>query len=519
MSTVKRHWILHPFLFAAFPVLSLFSVHIDRVQIADVYIPLGVVVATSFALWLALWPLLRDPRKRALAITGLVAVSFAYGPAIDTVRRVLGSTVTSGTLALILLAIVGLLGCACTLYGLRRTQRDLTRLTTFLNRTALLAIVIPAVLIGFTLARHAHHVTSGPETPVPGSGAPSGEDLPNIYYIILDAYARADILKELYNYENDGFLNELERRGFYVARKSYSNYGLTYLSLSSSLNLDYLNNLARENPTATDFFMSVQDQCRKSKVAMVLQERGYTFLSFSSGYTATSGMDADVTLRPPVAFTEFDNALIKMTPVRTILGRMAGPSQYTIHRNRILFILNRLRHLWHYGRPLFVFAHVEAPHPPFVFDADGSPVQSDRPFEVTDGQRFYEAGGTTEEYVDGYARQLTYLNRLVLQAVDGLLKHDPDSIIILQGDHGSRLRATNRLATTDLKETVAILSAYYLPHRNVEAILYETISPVNTFRVIFDQYFGGQYGLLPDRSFFCEWETPSNLVDVTDRLR
>ncbi len=44
-----------------------------------------------------------------------------------------------------------------------------------------------------------------------------------------------------------------------------------------------------------------------------------------------------------------------------------------------------------------------------------------------------------------------------------------------------------------------ILNAYYLPGHN--DLLYPTISPVNTFRLIFDTYLGADYPLLKDISY------------------
>ena len=61
-------------------------------------------------------------------------------------------------------------------------------------------------------------------------------------------------------------------------------------------------------------------------------------------------------------------------------------------------------------------------------------------------------------------------------------------IIIIQGDHGH------------LGDRYSILNAYYLPGKGSQKV-YPTISPVNTFRIIFDIYFGGSYGSLPDKSF------------------
>jgi len=72
-------------------------------------------------------------------------------------------------------------------------------------------------------------------------------------------------------------------------------------------------------------------------------------------------------------------------------------------------------------------------------------------------------------------------------------------IIIVQGDHG--VKDYNR---------ASILNAYYLPG-GVEKKLYPTISLVNSFRVILDNYFGKQYPLLDDTSY----TTPLEYFDFT----
>jgi len=65
---------------------------------------------------------------------------------------------------------------------------------------------------------------------------------------------------------------------------------------------------------------------------------------------------------------------------------------------------------------------------------------------------------------------------------------DVPPIIVLQADTG-----------TGSGSEFKILNAYYLPDDGYES-LFSTISPVNTFRLIFDTYFGSSLGLLPDYS-------------------
>ena len=73
----------------------------------------------------------------------------------------------------------------------------------------------------------------------------------DIYYIVLDGYARGDILKEIYAYDNQPFLTQLEELGFYVADSSYANYNQTRLSIPSALNMAYMQDLGIN--TATPF--------------------------------------------------------------------------------------------------------------------------------------------------------------------------------------------------------------------------------------------------------------------------
>ena len=67
---------------------------------------------------------------------------------------------------------------------------------------------------------------------------PTKSQLRDVYYIILDAYGRSDILSNTLGYDNSDFLSKLEGMGFYVAECAQSNYAKTDLSLSSSLNID-----------------------------------------------------------------------------------------------------------------------------------------------------------------------------------------------------------------------------------------------------------------------------------------
>jgi hypothetical protein len=160
-----------------------------------------------------------------------------------------------------------------------------------------------------------------------------------------------------------------------------------------------------------------------------------------------------------------------------------------------------------------VFAHIISPHPPFVFDVHGKPTEPARGYSVNDGDDFQ---GTLDEYRAGYARQVQFVNQKLEWAIDAILANSPTPpVIILQGDHGPGSRLNwGSPAKTCLWERTSILNAYYLPGGG-ESRLYPSISPVNSFRVVLNAYFGANLPLLPDRTYFTSHRLERQAIEIT----
>ena len=170
---------------------------------------------------------------------------------------------------------------------------------------------------------------------------------------------------------------------------------------------------------------------------------------------------------------------------------------YTTHRERILYAFDKLDTLPKMPGPKFVFVHILAPHSPFVFGANGEIVGRRFPFTLNNDLEIADP----KLYIEGYRNQIQYVNRRTLQALKEIIDtSSTPPIIILQGDHGPKAGIASQSGR------MTILNAYYLPGGSEN--LYATITPVNTFRVIFDQYFGAQFDQLPDVSFFSIYKKP-----------
>lgn len=326
----------------------------------------------------------------------------------------------------------------------------------------------------------------------------SGE-LPDIYYIILDGYAGEKTLQEAYFFDNSPFLRALEKKGFYVAPESKANYLITFLSLTSSLNMAYLDPLVEvvgKNSRDRTLPYALMDD---NQVLRFLHSQGYRSYHFSSGWAATEDNPFAEKVFDHFKTSELGFLLLRSTPLRLLT-----PNERAV---TLLYAFDKLKEMPSLPGPKFIFAHIEAPHPPYVFDAEGN-IISDDPYDPSGKQ-----------WVDkqGYINQLQFTNKKTLEIVDALLEeseHHP--IIIIHGDHGvdTRLDWVNHPTQQRLEERSHIFNAYFLPG-SPRGLLYPTISPVNSFRLIFNAYFQQQLPLLDDNTYFSDhYQTPYNFTLV-----
>jgi len=290
---------------------------------------------------------------------------------------------------------------------------------------------------------------------------------------------RSDNIQAVYNYDNSAFIKALTQRGFYVAACSQSNYAYTIISLASSLNMDYLDKF----PAADD--EQTAKLIQSDAVRQFLRARGYTIVAFETGYRFTQLEDANVyySYQPSNnLINDFELLFLQTTLLRLPLDNLKLSelsTQGEIKHNRIIYDLEILKKLpTSVKSPKFVFAHLVVPHGPFVFGPNGEVVP---PSKLND-----------PAYKNGYQNSVTFISNAMLQVVDQLLSNSKTPpIIVIQGDHGG---------TTWFRpdQRMKILNAYYLP--GAGNVLYPSISPVNTFRTIFNTYFGQNYPLLQDVS-------------------
>jgi hypothetical protein len=259
---------------------------------------------------------------------------------------------------------------------------------------------------------------------------------------------------------------------------------------------------------------------KKSAVSEFLKRNGYVFVAFNSGISATNIQKADIYMAPGRPLSELQNTLINTTPAAFVLDKLAKKSPFDSQRERILFAFDQLANMTEKDSPLFVFAHIIAPHPPFVFGENGEPVKPDKKWpSFLDGSDIIVNPEDKAEYIENYKKQLTFVNKKLEETIDSIMSRSSrPPIVILQGDHGpGSMTNWEDINKTDMKERMSIFNAYYLPEGGDEE-LYPDITPVNTFRIIFNHYFLTIYELLEDESYYSDHDHPYKFITVTDEV-
>ena len=507
---------LAPLLLAIQQVFMIFALNVESVPVGNVVVPMFVSILVAIVVAMLAWAVLRDVHKAAGTTSVFMLMFFSYRDIVDWLSKTIGmEEASSETLVLFLVAgVLVLFGTAG--YRLIRNYREMSL---FFNALGILFFLYSIYILANRVIENG--VWRG--GPVHGTSVsspqvnPNRDEAPDIYYIILDAYGSNGTLQTYYDFDNSNFIRELEKMGFYVAGTSNSNYIQTSLSLCSTMNLDYIRNIKVEGK-AIRKHDQLYECIHNSQIRHFLSEQGYRVISFQTPYEFISLSDADIfyTSARPSKFATLvlDASMARMLRSVDVIRNWLYDFPYREHQKIILNIFDNLKSVPQIEGSYFVFAHVIAPHPPFVFDEHGSIEHFTTRFTLGDASD-YIAAHSRQEYLVGYRAQIQYVNRLVLDTVSTILKDSKNPpIIILQGDHGPGAYLDwESQENTKLDERFGILSAYYFPNQ-AYGRLYPSISPVNSFRVIFDDYFGEDYDLLSDLHYFSTWSLPLKFTQV-----
>jgi hypothetical protein len=331
---------------------------------------------------------------------------------------------------------------------------------------------------------------------------------PNVYFMILDAYGRADTLKLALGFDNERFLGELERLGFFIPRHSVSNYPATNASVGSMLGLDYPE-AAKKLETAASLFR--RELLGANPVVEKFKAEGYRYILVPGGiWTKIScGGEEDLCLEKTRPL-EMERALTSLTPIPILqllphgspFSRWLAPTPGDYLEPDDVFgrFGGQMRAL---QRPFFMMLHFAGIHDG-IYNADcskgrlGSPVLYD------------------STSVSRYTASVNCTNRQVLDLAARIVAEDPDAIILLTGDHGpyvkppgipvdpeQAVRPFSWGANTpeDYRNMFGTMTALKIP-ASCSGLLSDHHYAVNNFRIVFSCLGNTEIKLLEDRAYY-----------------
>ena len=351
----------------------------------------------------------------------------------------------------------------------------------YLTLLVLIFLMNEIVQLGIEL-KHKKYVSLENVTPQPVTATtPSTTKQPDIYYFIADSYTSNESLKKHFNYDNKQFSQFLKHNGFYIADKAKANYNITIASITSSLNSSYLGIDNKVKFTLKDL-IKMGAFINQNQLVRYLKERGYAIFSwniYDFNNIKNESFPLDPGFRSFIDYTVLApfSSYLKSKSSQAEINRLREINKHYLYNILSLEFIFKHRKVLRSAQPKLFFIHSLVTHPPFVFTPSGKKLIDEK---LNNNPKLYP-------------KQIAYFNGQLKTIIKLILAESGNPpIIVIQGDHGSHFKG--------LEESQTILNAYYFPDKNYQN-LYPSISPVNTFRVIRNQYFNANLPLLPDNYY------------------
>jgi len=507
---MKKTVIIHPLLFAIFPIIFLFSHNVNRLYAEEIILPLLYAIGGAFLIWIVLGFLIKSIIKSGFIVSTGLVLFFSYGHIFMLLNTYfpMESLKDDFVSYHIILIIPVLLLFGLSSYYFIKTKKPLNNATKITNVIAATLVVISLAGIGEYYMTESYSLNEIQNIPEENSvQVTESNKFPDVYYIVLDGYAGLESLQKFLNYDNSDFLDFLSQKGFHIASESFSNYQGTRFSIPSTLHMSYIQNIVDIQNIDLTEERALIGLSRDNPVFKNFKSKGFTIYSIESGSTHTTNIkDVDFrlcTYQDNLSQSEFGSMLIQTTILNPIQTKLFSHT----NREKILCGFSELSNMENRNdSPKFVFAHIMLPHRPYIFGPTGEPIYS-RVLALTDWEEDWDR--------DLYLGQLKFANLKMKEVVEKLTEIENPPIIIIQSDHGMRY-GEYKTEYEFMLRNLNNFKAYYFPDGE-RGIDFETTTPVNSFRVLFN-LLGDEFELLEDKLYIVDNENPNQFKDVTDVL-
>ena len=379
MTASKRLGLLVvPILFAVFPLLSLFAQNQTEVELRVLWWPLALsVLAGLGAFGLAL--LAYRHAAKAAVLASLLMIAFFYYGAV-------AGWGPAGWWYVVLWAVISVV----VVVALARTTRDLWSVTVVLAVAPVVLFAGPAIRIVGYQVQHPLLSATDPRIwsrPLAGPPARDRSGLPDIYVLVPDDYARADVLRRYFHYTDMTFLDALRRRGFAVAPDERSPYSDSESNIAAEVNMDYLIGLPKILSLKSQDVRPLRRLIADNRAARLLEPLGYRYVHLDTDEVTFPAGNPDIS--SAAVPDSLENLWLQKTVLRVFGGPIGFDRSATDRRFRdsVHTGFSRLREVTKEPGPKFVLFHTLLPHDPYVFGPPASRSTSRTPRTRPSGRR------------------------------------------------------------------------------------------------------------------------------------
>lgn len=319
---------------------------------------------------------------------------------------------------------------------------------------------------------------------------------PDIYYLVFDMYPNSSVLSSYWNYDNNNLERFLDSSGFHNIKNSTSNYNYTVFSIASSFQMDY----TRKNRKYTNAFSSSAElsQVEDNELFRILKKQGYSFHNYSwFHFHDAPSQVSPFTLTEPRELVAAQTLWYRLKSDILWRFKLFEKKKELISPFLKTELINNMRRVQqcydgikstsaqNNNQPVFLYAHFPIPHGPYQFDSTG---------KVKDTLTWLSRNPAD------FLQQVKYTNNIITDLCTTLQKEAKrPRIIIIQSDHGYRPYSPEEKLSKDVE--FKNFTAMYFTGKQY-AKLHDSLSNVNTFRIVLNEYFNHQLPLLKDTSFY-----------------
>ena len=523
---------IHPFLVGIFPILIIYSQNIGRVEITELFLPVIIIVGLTIGLYYFLKLILKNENKSAIIVTLILIMLFSYGHIYYLLSDVMIDEFDIGQNRYLIPAFGLVLGIS--IFFIIRARRVFDNATSILNVISIVFIIVAisnVALVGaeitscdkcsnqefFYEARDFSDYFESHEFSIS-----ENQELPDVYYLILDEYARNDALIEYHDFSNHELTEFLEKKGFHIAKNSFANYPMSVQSIPAIMNMDYINFLADEIGTEVRNYKPLNGKnyglYPNNMVIKNFKEMDYKIITFNTfALHLHENPLADKTFCHRDKFL-LDNRLADVLARTSIFGYYIERWAEGELRQATLCAFENFGNAGNvFDEPVFVWAHVMLPHPPWIFGPNGEEITPGKPLLITDNPEFRDSGWEPKRQ---YIQQVQFANKKTIEVVENILENNRNAIIIIQGDHGTAWE-TNWMEPSkeDAWQRLRNFDAIYFPDKDKRDLLLDDRTLVNTFRTVFNAYFESNYELLENKMYWGWNAKPYYFEEMTQYLR